>query len=70
MTNTGYIDGVNRVYDVMEKLGVMRKLKLMVAEDISRDQAGFFEGEDDFDTPSAWIAGKKFSLEGLIFMKE
>lgn len=70
MTNTGYIDGVNRVYDVMEKLGVMRKLKLMVADDISRDQAGFFEGEDDFDTPSAWIAGKKFSLEGLIFMKE
>ncbi len=70
MTNTGYIDGVNRVYDVMEKLGVMRKLKLMVADDISRDQAGFFEGEDDFDTPNAWIADKKFSLEGLIFMKE
>ena len=30
---------------------------------------GFFEGEDDIDIPAAWIGEKKFSLDGLIFMK-
>ena len=70
MTDTRYIDGVNRVYDVMEKLGVMRKIKLYIAEEMSRDKSGFFEGEEDFEIPSVWISGKKFSLEGLIFMKE
>ena len=70
MTDTRYIDGVNRVYDVMEKLGVMRKIKLYIAEEMSRDKSGFFEGEEDFEIPNVWISGKKFSLEGLIFMKE
>lgn len=70
MTDTRYIDGVNRVYDVMEKLGVMRKIKLFIAEEMSRDKSGFFEGEEDFEIPSVWISGKKFSLEGLIFMRE
>ncbi len=70
MTDTRYIDGVNRVYDVMEKLGVMRKIKLYIAEEMSRDKSGFFEGEEDFEIPNVWISGKKFSLEGLIFMRE
>lgn len=70
MTDTRYIDGVNRVYDVMEKMGVMRKLKLLIADAMVTEWSGFFEGEDDFEMPAVWIAGKKFSLEGLIFMKE
>ena len=70
MTDTRYIDGVNRVYDVMEKLGVMRKLKLLIADDMARENSGFFEGEEDFEIPNVWISGKKFSLEGLIFMRE
>lgn len=70
MTDTRYVDGVNRIYDVMEKLGVMRKLKLLIADEMTREGSGFFEGEEDFDMPAVWISGKKFSLEGLIFMRE
>lgn len=70
MTDTRYVDGVNRIYDVMEKLGVMRKLKLLISEELTRETSGFFEGEDDFVVPAVWISGKKFSLEGLVFMKE
>jgi GTP-binding protein len=70
MTDTRYTDGVNRVYDVMERMGVMRKLKLLIADGLTRENKGFFEGEDDFKTPSVWVGGKKFSLEGLIFMKD
>jgi len=70
MTDTRYVDWVNRIYDVMEKLGVMRKLKLLISEELTRDNSGFFEGEDDFVVPAVWIGGKKFSLEGLVFMRE
>ncbi len=70
MTDTRYVDGVNRIYDVMEKLGVMRKIKLLITEEMSREKSGFFEGEEDFEIPNVWISGKKFSLEGLIFMRE
>lgn len=70
MTDTRYVDGVNRIYDVMEKLGVMRKLKLLISEELTRETSGFFEGEDDFRVPAVWISEKKFSLEGLVFMKE
>lgn len=70
MTDTRYVDGVNRIYDVMEKLGVMRKLKLLISEELTRENSGFFEWEDDFKVPAVWISEKKFSLEGLVFMKE
>ncbi|MDD2693536.1 MAG: GTPase ObgE [Candidatus Gracilibacteria bacterium] len=70
MTDTRYTDGVNRIYDVMERLSVMKRLKLLIADEISREGQGFFEGEEDFVVPGVWIAGKKFSLEGLIFMRE
>lgn len=70
MTDTRYTDGVNRVYDVMERMGVMRKLKLLIADGLTREDRGFFEGEEDFKVPAVWVGGKKFSLEGLIFMKD
>lgn len=71
MTDTRYTDGVGRVYDVMDKLGVMRRVKLMLTEELTQwGNHGFFEGEDDYDMPSIWIGDKKFSLEGLIFTKE
>ena len=37
MTDTRYTDGVNRVYDVMERMGVMRKLKLLISDGITRE---------------------------------
>jgi hypothetical protein len=70
MTDTRYTDGVNRVYDVMERMGVMRKLKLLISDGVTREDKGFFEGEADFKAPAVWVGGKKFSLEGLIFMKD
>lgn len=70
MTDTRYPDGVGRVYDVMERFGVMRKIKQILIDDMmTHENQGFFEGDDDFHTPSAWIGEKKFSLDGLIFMK-
>jgi GTP-binding protein len=70
MTDTRYVDGINRVYDIMEKLGIMRKIKLIVKDELLSGKWGFFEGEDDISAPSVWIAGKKFSLENVIFMRE
>lgn len=71
MTDTRYPDGVGRVYDVMERFGVMRRIKQILTDEmLHSDGAGFFEWEDDIATPSAWIGEKKFSLDGLIFMKE
>lgn len=70
MTDTRYPDGVGRVYDVMEKFGILRKAKHILREEIfDAENTGFFEGEEDFDIPSIWIGEKKFSLEGLIFMR-
>ncbi len=69
MTDLRYIDGVNRVYNVMEKLGVIRKVKAMVTSEIMEGQSGIFEGEEDIPSPCVWISGKKFSLENIIFMK-
>ncbi len=70
MTDTRYIDGVNRVYDIMERLGIMRKIKLIVKDEMLSGKWGFFEGEDEISMPSVYISGKKFSLENVIFMRE
>lgn len=70
MTDTRYTDGINRVYDIMEKLGIMRKIKLVVKDEILSGKGGFFEGDDEISMPSVYIAGKKFSLENVIFMRE
>lgn len=35
MTDTRYTDGVNRVYDVMERMGVMRKIKLLIVDSLT-----------------------------------
>jgi Domain of unknown function (DUF1967) len=70
MTDLRYIDGVNRIYDVMERLGVIRRIKAMVTSDMVEGRTGFFEWEDDIASPSVWISGKKFSLENVMFMRE
>ncbi len=70
MTDIRYVDGINRVYDVMERLGVIRKIKLMITSEIAEwGHTGFFVGEDDIESPDVLIAGKKFSLENILFMK-
>lgn len=71
MTDTRYTDGVGRVYDVLERFGVMRKIKQILTDEmLSWYWVGFFEWEDDMEIPSVWIWEKKFSLEWLIFMRE
>lgn len=70
MTDTRYPDWVGRVYDVMEKFWVLRKVKQILRDDLINSTAWFYEGEDDINIPSIWIGEKKFSLEWLIFMKE
>lgn len=70
MTNVSYVDWVNRVYDVMEKMGIIRKIKSQLVADLENGgKTGFFEGEADIESPNVWIAGKKFSLENVVFMK-
>jgi GTP-binding protein len=70
MTDVRYIDGINRVYDVLEKFNVLKKIKAIVREEMLTSSGGFFEGEDDIPSPSVYVAGKKFSLENVIFMRE
>lgn len=54
----------------MEKLGIIRKIKgTLVSEMSNGGTTGFFEGEDDIETHAVWIAGRKFSLENVLFMK-
>ena len=70
MTNMQYTEWVNRVYNVMEKLGIIRKIKsTLVSELASGSNNGFFEGEEDKEVHAVWIAWRKFSLENVLFMK-
>lgn len=70
MTNMQYTEWVNRVYDVMEKLGIIRKIKsTLISEMENGGTTGFFVGEDDIETHAVWISGRKFSLENVLFMK-
>lgn len=44
MTDTRYTDGVGRVYDVMERFGVLRKIREILREEMLHGNgAGFFE---------------------------
>jgi hypothetical protein len=70
MTNMQYTEWVNRVYDVMWRLGIIRKIKsTLVSEMENGNTNGFFEWEADMETPNVWISGRKFSLENVVFMK-
>lgn len=54
----------------MEKLGIIRKIKsTLVSELAAGSNNGFFEGEEDKEVHAVWIAGRKFSLENVLFMK-
>lgn len=70
MTDTRYPDGVGRVYDAMDKLGILRKVKLRLHEKIASEGFGFFEGEDDVKMPSILIGEKVFSLDGIMFTRK
>lgn len=77
MTDMRFIDGVNRIYDVMEKMNVIKKIHALLAHDggdISAHETkkgkGFFVGEEDKDELVVEIAGKRFSLENIVFMRD
>ncbi len=70
MTDTRYTDGVGRIYDILGKLGIIRKIKHLLVQDMEQWMHGFFEGEEDLAMPDIVIGEKKFSLDGIIFMKE
>ena len=56
MTDTRYPDGVGRVYDVMERFGVMRKIKQVLMDEL-------LSGRDSLKTPQKQEnqGNKKFS---------
>ncbi len=71
MTDTRYTDGVGRVYNAMERLGILSKIKHKVMEELTNGaNFGLFEGEDDVAIPSVQIGEKSFPLDNIIFMKE
>ncbi len=70
MTDTRYPDGVGRVYDALEKFGILRKIKLKLHEKIESEWFGFFEWEDDVAMPSILIGEKAFSLDGIMFTRK
>jgi GTP-binding protein len=43
MTDMRYEDGVNRVYDIMEKVGIIRKIKTILTTEMLANKTGWFE---------------------------
>lgn len=71
MTDFTNLEAVERVYDVMEKVGVIKKIqkdvsKLFAKEGI--DTSFFFEGnKSEKVVPKVIIAGKEIELERLLY---
>lgn len=71
MTEMSNPEGVARIYDVLEKLGVIRKvLSSIERDDGIKIRDSYFEGFDDEDfNPYIVIEGRKFPIEKIIFSK-
>lgn len=71
MTEMSNPEAVARVYDVLEKLGVIRKvLSAIERDDGIKIRDSYFEGFDDEDfNPVISIEGRKFPIEKIIFSK-
>ena len=70
MTDMRYKDGVSRMYDILEKIGAVRKIQWMIEKENTFGRANFFEGSPDMDIPIVMIAGKSFPLTGIAFSRE
>jgi hypothetical protein len=69
MTDFSNLEAIARVYDVLDKLGVMKtiesKLNKIVQEE-KLDNTTFFEGNDDSDfEPKIVIAAREIPLDKL-----
>lgn len=71
MTEMSNIEAVARVYDVLEKLGVIRKvLSAIEREKGTKIRDSYFEGSADENfNPAIVIEGRKFPIEKIIFSK-
>jgi len=43
MTDMRYPDAVGRVYDIMEKVGITRKVEKTISQEVLNDGSGFYE---------------------------
>lgn len=73
MTDVRYTDAIMRVFDVMEKMWIIKKINNIIEKKYKNDlRAHFFEVEGEIDenqiTPKVIIAGKEFSLDKVLFM--
>ena len=71
MTDMSNVEAVSRVYDVLEKLGIIRKvLSAIEHDDGIKIRDSYFEGfEDEAFNPAVVIEGRKFPIEKIIFSK-
>lgn len=71
MTDMSNPEAVARVYDILEKLGVIRKvLSAIERDDGIQIRDSYFEGFDDENfNPVIVIEGRKFPIEKIIFSK-
>jgi Obg family GTPase CgtA-like protein len=71
MTEMSNPEAVARVYDVLDKLGIIRKvLSAIERDDGIRIRDSYFEGFDDESfNPVIVIEGRKFPVEKIIFSK-
>jgi len=69
MTNMQSFEAVARVYDILEKMKVLSKVRTML---LSSPQDYFFEGSEDAgdDLGRIVIAGRVFPLEKTLFAKK
>ncbi|RKW24444.1 GTPase ObgE [Candidatus Gracilibacteria bacterium] len=69
MTDFSNPEAVSRVIDVLEKIGIMKKIESKlnkISEEEKLDNSSFFEGNDsELISPKLFIAGREISLDKL-----
>lgn len=70
MTDMRYKDGISRIYDILEKIGAVRKIQSLIEADGAEYRKSFFEGSPDAPIPTVEIAGKSFPLTGIAFSSQ
>lgn len=70
MTNMTNREAVDRVYDVIAKIGALRKIENAIKDESSAFHDSFFEGQDDMELPKIRIAGRVFPLKKTTFLNK
>ena len=68
MTDMKNREAVDRVYDVLAKIGALRKIETAIASESQAFHESFFEGQEDKELPKIRIAGRVFPMDKTTFL--